>query len=236
MCLEYFPEGTNDLQGILLRYDGTSWSEVVLDEGSLAPGYGAFLSRDFNGDLLLTNTFTEHAECIPTCDSECREDPDDPWKYRTTRSWTSVMRYDGKDWIVEERYGGEYNDAWAAPTGETAAVGRRRDTGLVMTFDGSGWQEQEIEGVGELFGIWGMSFDDLFAVGQGGAIVRFDGNVWSEMESGTTNNIRGIWGSSSSDIDIFAVGDWGTILHYSKSVPSGGGSSTSCFLQTVNTR
>jgi len=69
-----------------------------------------------------------------------------------------------------------------------------------------------------------------------GIILHYDGSSWNAMTSGTTNNLRGIWGSSSSDIDIFVVGDWGTILHYSKSVPPGGGSSSSCFLQTANTR
>jgi hypothetical protein len=35
---------------------------------------------------------------------------------------------------------------------------------------------------------------------------------WYEMESGTTNNLNGVWGSSATD--VFAVGSYGTILHY----------------------
>jgi hypothetical protein len=33
------------------------------------------------------------------------------------------------------------------------------------------------------------------------------------MTSGTGNQLDGVWGSSGSD--VFAVGSWGTILHYS---------------------
>ena len=35
---------------------------------------------------------------------------------------------------------------------------------------------------------------------------------WSIMSSGTTENLNGVWGSSSSD--VFAVGGFGTIVHY----------------------
>ena len=35
---------------------------------------------------------------------------------------------------------------------------------------------------------------------------------WSPMESGITRDLKGIWGNSG--LDIFAVGDYGTILHY----------------------
>ena len=35
---------------------------------------------------------------------------------------------------------------------------------------------------------------------------------WYAMESGTTNHLNGVWGSSATD--VFAVGSYGTILHY----------------------
>jgi len=63
-----------------------------------------------------------------------------------------------------------------------------------------------------LYGIWGSSGSDVFAVGYGGTILHYDGSVWSSMTSGTTHTLHGIWGSSGSD--VFAVGNT-TILHYS---------------------
>ncbi|MFC1924439.1 hypothetical protein ACFLT3_00615 [Chloroflexota bacterium] len=38
------------------------------------------------------------------------------------------------------------------------------------------------------------------------------GGDWDAMTSGTTRDLHSIWGSSSTD--VFAVGDWGAILHY----------------------
>jgi len=40
----------------------------------------------------------------------------------------------------------------------------------------------------------------------------FASPAWSPMDSGTTNALYGVWGSASND--VFAVGDYGTIVHY----------------------
>ncbi|MFC1983290.1 WD40/YVTN/BNR-like repeat-containing protein, partial [Chloroflexota bacterium] len=73
----------------------------------------------------------------------------------------------------------------------------------------------------DLYGIWGSSSSDVFAVGENGTILHYNGIYWSPMSSNTTNRLQSIWGSSS---DVFAVGLWGTVLHYNGSVwdPMGG--------------
>jgi hypothetical protein len=76
----------------------------------------------------------------------------------------------------------------------------------------------------DLYGVWGSSGTDVFAVGSVGTLLHYDGNDWTPMNSGTTENLFGIWGTSESD--IFAVGGNGTILHY-------GGMSRLCFTETV---
>ena len=38
-------------------------------------------------------------------------------------------------------------------------------------------------------------------------------SVWSAMTSATSYDLAGVWGSSATD--VFAVGEGGTILHYS---------------------
>jgi hypothetical protein len=72
-----------------------------------------------------------------------------------------------------------------------------------------------------LYGVWGSSGSDVFAVGHSGTILHYDGTGWSAMISGTRNSLRGVRGSSGSD--VFAVGWYGTILHYGDSAgpPSG---------------
>ena len=64
----------------------------------------------------------------------------------------------------------------------------------------------------ELYGVWGTSSSDVFAVGFTGTILHYDGKKWSAMTSNTTYDLLSIWGASSSD--IFAVGNGGIILHY----------------------
>ncbi len=63
-----------------------------------------------------------------------------------------------------------------------------------------------------LFGVWGSSGSNVFAVGADGVILHFDGTNWGAMTSDTNVALFGAWGSSDSD--VFAVGSNGVILHY----------------------
>ncbi len=66
-----------------------------------------------------------------------------------------------------------------------------------------------------LYGVWGSSSSDVFAVGAGGTILHYNGTSWSSMSSGTTNTLYGIWGSASNN--VYAVGASGTIRKYTTS-------------------
>ena len=92
------------------------------------------------------------------------------------------------------------------------------------------WQNPLPQG-NDLFGVWGSSSTDVFAVGLIGTIVHYDGSAWSAMSGGTTNRLDGVWGSSSTD--VFAVGDYGTILHYNGSAWSAMSSGTTSHLYGV---
>ncbi|HEU4727302.1 MAG TPA: hypothetical protein VFT22_05425 [Kofleriaceae bacterium] len=63
-----------------------------------------------------------------------------------------------------------------------------------------------------LRGVWAISAEDVFAVGDGGTILRRTGGAWTEMASGTTSKLLAVWGSSGSD--VWAVGVSGTVLHF----------------------
>ena len=94
--------------------------------------------------------------------------------------------------------------------GGASASPQPQDT-TVISPDGWGWQNPLPQG-NDLYGIWGTSSSDVYAVGEGGTILHFDGVSWAPMVSGTTNTLRGVWGTSWDD--IWAVGDLGTLLHY----------------------
>jgi photosystem II stability/assembly factor-like uncharacterized protein len=84
------------------------------------------------------------------------------------------------------------------------------DSSGVCDFDWC-WSHPQPQG-NNLYGVWGDSPSDVFAVGGFGAIVRYDGANWSLMRSPTTADLYGVAGRASTD--IFAVGAGGAIAHF----------------------
>ncbi len=74
------------------------------------------------------------------------------------------------------------------------------------------WSSTVIDPTVGIFGVWGVSSSDIFAVGLGGEIYRYDGIDWTAMTSGTSQTLRDVWGTAADD--IYAVGADGTILRY----------------------
>jgi hypothetical protein len=61
-----------------------------------------------------------------------------------------------------------------------------------------------------LWGIWGSSAGNVFAVGEQGTILHFNGTKWSQEPSGITQVLRAVGGSASH---VFAVGYGAKLLH-----------------------
>lgn len=72
------------------------------------------------------------------------------------------------------------------------------------------WWENPLPQGNTLYGVWGSSETDIWAVGEGGAIVHYDGYVWSSRRSPVTKALRAVHGSAGQ---VWAVGDEGTVLH-----------------------
>ena len=62
-----------------------------------------------------------------------------------------------------------------------------------------------------VYGLWGSSANDVWAVGQFGLIEHWDGSGWSTVPSGKSENLKAVWGSSAND--VWAVGD--VVFHWS---------------------
>jgi photosystem II stability/assembly factor-like uncharacterized protein len=75
-----------------------------------------------------------------------------------------------------------------------------------------GWSRMESGTTNDLYGIWGASPDDVFAVGPKGTILHFDGRTWSPMAVDGSPHLLSVWGASGRD--VFVVGDEGVIIHY----------------------
>jgi hypothetical protein len=111
------------------------------------------------------------------------------------------------------------------------------DGGLILEYDlaTKTFTRHTTPGDALLFGVWGPSEDNLFAVGDnksikepGAAVYRFDGKTWRvEDVSGArpagVPPLNKVWGPSGTD--VYAVGQEGTIIHYDGktwfAVPSG---------------
>ena len=101
----------------------------------------------------------------------------------------------------------------------------------VTAASSDGWATQTSGTTWTLYGVWGTSSTDVFAVGENGTILHYDGVVWGPMNSGVLVTLFGVWGSSS--MDVFAVGQNGVICHYDGTGWSGMSSGTSKHLRGV---
>jgi hypothetical protein len=81
--------------------------------------------------------------------------------------------------------------------------------GQVNAF-GEDWKQHDCAVVGGLNAVWGVSRNEVYAVGAQGSIVKFDGSSCRPQVNGTFETLRGVWGSSSAD--LWAVGDGGAIV------------------------
>ncbi len=83
------------------------------------------------------------------------------------------------------------------------------DPGIALT-----WSRAALGLTGQgLYGVWGSSASDVWAVGWNGTILHFNGTAWSSVSPTPTHNaLRAVWGTAPND--IWAVGVSSTILHY----------------------
>jgi len=93
------------------------------------------------------------------------------------------------------------------------------------------WKPVSVGATAALWGIWGTSASNVWAVGAQGTILRYNGSAWAKVASNTTSDLFGVWGSSASD--VWAVGAGGTILHWTGSSWAGVASGTSKTIQGV---
>jgi len=126
------------------------------------------------------------------------------------------------------------SDVWGSSSADVYAVGRIGRSDSIdynaIHFDGQTWTPFYILftsnpvtiGPPQLFGLYGFSKDDIWAVGVGGIVAHWDGMKWTTICLGIGDNcssllsrgeqLTAIWGTSSKD--LFAVGDKGVIVHY----------------------
>lgn len=109
---------------------------------------------------------------------------------------------------------------------QLTAVGRQ---GTVLDWNGESWARIDTPTDADLWGVWGATPDDLWAVGgdgvtPGGAtLIHFDGRVWETVTPPTltapsVNAFFKVWGSGAND--VYIVGQHGALLRWDGSALS----------------
>jgi hypothetical protein len=57
-----------------------------------------------------------------------------------------------------------------------------------------------------------MTSTDLWSAGANGTLLHYNGSAWSASNSGTVQDLYGVFARRADS--VYAVGDAGTILHY----------------------
>jgi hypothetical protein len=93
----------------------------------------------------------------------------------------NVYHFDGEEWTLkrEEWMDQALYDVWAAPGGNQVwAVGAN---GAIYRWNGTAWHDESIANeTRTIFGIWGFSVVDIYAVGEDGLFYHYDG-TWKEL-------------------------------------------------------
>jgi hypothetical protein len=131
----------------------------------------------------------------------------------------TVMHYDGTRW--QDKTTGFSGDLWWVFGFEGGDVFMGGQEGLILRYRNGTFERMETPGNATVYGIWGTSEDDLWAVGgnvpAGAFAWRYDGTAWREAEGFPPVLVQSaslfkVWGAAAGD--VWMVGTGGTILHY----------------------
>lgn len=132
-----------------------------------------------------------------------------------------VLHWDGAAWTTFET-GVRADLYWVFGFAE-GPVFFGGTNGTLLVYQDGAFTPMATPGTGTVFGIWGTSPDDLWAVGgaeggaSGGFAWRRDGDEWVEVEGfpeevSESKAIWKVWGSARDD--VWLVGTAGTALHF----------------------
>ncbi len=149
--------------------------------------------------------------------------PDDVWAVGAdTRDGkgAQVLRFDGTQWTREDA--GVQADLWWVHVFGPSSVMLGGTKGTIVRYDGSSFTQQDTPAMRTVYGIWGASEDDVWAVGgepdaEPGFVWRYDGSSWTDQSDMLPSEVKGtslfkVWGRSADDVWI--VGVDGVAVHW----------------------
>jgi hypothetical protein len=156
-----------------------------------------------------------------------------------------VLHYDGQNW--KRLHTGSTGELWwisIVPIDGAFYLAGSNGKVLRHTLVSGVFERLITPGSETVFGVWGTTGENLWAVGgdldnenTGGFVWRFDGTQWSVIDLSTIvpgglPTLYKVWGRSADD--VYVVGRLGLILHFDGSTWSRANTDTTRTLFTVN--
>jgi Big-like domain-containing protein len=186
----------------IIHFDGQAWSTQLLNTME-------FRALSGSGSL---GAYAGGGEFVTPCG-----------QFSSGASIARLLHYDGTSWQPAAGFSPECNAGvrglWVGSTSAVATgsggdpLNRGPLSGRIWRLVGGVW-ERELVGdpLTSLQGVWGVSDDDIYAVGLAGLVMHFDGTSWTPIATGNDLNMESVWASSATD--VFAVGASGRIIHF----------------------
>jgi hypothetical protein len=152
----------------------------------------------------------------------------------------TVLHFDGTSWTRKQT--GVNADLWWVHAFGADSLMMGGTHGTIVRYDGQQLTRMDTPGSGQVFGIWGVSESDVWAVGgepdtEPGFVWRYDGSAWTNASDMLPEPVKGtplfkVWGRAANDVWI--VGLDGVAMHWNGSALELGDSGTKDRLFTVH--
>ncbi len=206
-------EGMSSNPGIILHYDGTSWTPMT------HPASG-----DFTGVFGLTSTnvyaVTSDGEVLHYDGASWTEVYDRAADRSLSDVWCAgltniiavgenggIIRWDGASWSEDSMIGEDFTSVWGTAYNNIYVCGGEQ----IWRYTGS-WLLDESVGGWELEEIHGSGPNDIWAVGPSELAVHWDGTSWTEASGWSENSFHAVWAQSATD--AWLLSDHGGVYQY----------------------
>ncbi len=152
----------------------------------------------------------------------CGPSPDDLYAVGGAEPAGAAMHFDGKSWapLALGVSVPLLNWCHAFSATDVTMVG---NSGTALHFDGNAWTLQPTPTTQNLWGVWGASPSDLWAVGGDGladgqaTLLHWDGSSWSDvtlppLQKVGVDQLLKVWGTGADN--VYVVGQRGVVLHF----------------------
>jgi hypothetical protein len=236
--------------GLIMHYDGTSWSQVAPATSMADPAmnlnsvWGAAANDVWivgDGNIILRydgRNWTRRGSTVAGA-----KDVTSVWGSNQVLVYYTVSNTDPtKVHFAEVVQGNDFSfltitvpagitleSLWGASDDNIWTVGNQAI--FNVTKSGTTRNFTQFITSAALRSVWGAAANDIWAVGDAGQLWHWNGSNFTAQAAPTSMHLRSVWGSSAND--VWAVGAGGTVIHYDGSTWTAGQSGTPVDLNAV---